>query len=92
MTDCALFLVTHRYPLTSPPLSCLCWWQACLCCQGRSADWQGWHFELAAPCGETHFQGPCAPSGFSNDLNNCKTHKGFAHCRDKNFKRKCHAE
>lgn len=67
----------------SPPRSCSCWWQACLCCQGRSVDWREWHCALAAPCGETHSQGPCAPSGFSTDLNNCKTQKWFALGRNK---------
>lgn len=84
----AVFLITHRHPPTSPPPSCLCWWRACLCCRGHSVDWQGWHCVLAAPCGETHSQGPCAPSGFSTDLNNCKMHKGFARGRNKNLKRR----
>lgn len=69
---------THRYPPTPPPLLCSCWRQACLCSPGRSVDLQAWHFLLAAPCGETRSRGPCAPSGFSSDLNNCKTQRRFA--------------
>lgn len=76
-------LIAHHHPRTSPPPSCLWWWQACLCCRGRSVDWLGWNCGLAAPCGETHSLGPCAPSGLSTDLNNCKMHKGFAQGKDK---------
>lgn len=72
------FAFTHHHPLTSPPLFCSCWRQACLCSRGHSVDLQVWHFLLAAPCGETRSRGPCAPSGFSIDLNNCKTQKRFA--------------
>lgn len=76
---------THHHPLTSPPLFCSCWRQACLCSQGHSVDLQVWHFLLAAPCGETRSRGPCAPSGFSIDLNNCKTQKRFAKHRNVTF-------
>lgn len=69
---------THHYPLTSRPLFCSCWRQVCLCSRGRSVDLQVWCSWLAAPCGETRSRGPCAPSGFSIDLNNCKTQRRFA--------------
>lgn len=68
---------SHRCPPMPPPPSCPWTWQASRCCRGRSADWPGWRCVPAAPCGETHSLGPCAPSGVSSDLNNCKTHRGF---------------